>query len=134
MLKKVLLAAILFLGVFASTSFAAFPEIPRITNEELKKMIEAKEKVAVLDTQPKAVYDSGHIKGAISFPWKEEFSRDDVAKLPRDRLIVTYCDCGPGESDSAFVADQLIKLGFTNVKVLGEPGINGWKKAGYPME
>jgi rhodanese-related sulfurtransferase len=133
-IKKVFLSGMLLLSLSIVSAFAAFPEIPRISNEELKKLIEAKEKVVILDTQPKEVYDAGHIKGAISFPWKEEYTQDDVAGLPVGELIVTYCDCGPGESDSAFVANQLLQLGFGTVKVLGEPGIRGWKKSNYPME
>ena len=134
MIKKICIPCLLLLIMSVATAFAAFPEIPRISNEELKQLIDAKEKVVILDTQPKEVYDAGHIKGAISFPWKEEFTLDDVANLPKDQLIVTYCDCGPGESDSAFVANQLLQLNFTKVKVLGEPGIRGWAKSKYPME
>ena len=54
--------------------------------------------------------------------------------LPRDKLIVTYCNCGPGDADSANVAEQFLELGFSNVKVLADPSIRGWKQAGYPLE
>jgi rhodanese-related sulfurtransferase len=109
-------------------------EIPRITVEELKGMIDQGEGVLILDTQPKVIFDKGHIKGALSFPYKTRITAGDTARLPRDRLIVTYCDCGPGESDSAAMAAQLAELGFINVKVLADPSIRGWKRAGYPME
>jgi rhodanese-related sulfurtransferase len=113
---------------------AAQEDVPRITVEELKSMIDKGADVLVLDTQPKALYDKGHIKGAISFPWKPKITQQDAARLPRNKLIVTYCDCGPGESDSAGVASQLLALGFTDVRVLKDPSIRGWKKAGYPVE
>jgi rhodanese-related sulfurtransferase len=32
------------------------------------------------------------------------------------------------------MAAQLVELGFPNVKVLQDPSIRGWKRAGYPME
>jgi rhodanese-related sulfurtransferase len=134
MIVKSVLSCLILLCLSVGTAFAAFPEIPRMPVEELKNRIEAKEKVVIVDTQPKEVYDAGHIKGAISIPWKEEFTQADFADLPGDQLIITYCDCGPGESDSAFVAKQLLSFGFNNVMVLGEPGIAGWKKAEYPME
>jgi rhodanese-related sulfurtransferase len=113
---------------------AAQVEIPRITIAELKGMMDQGTGVVILDTQPKAVYDKGHIKGAISFPWKARIAALDTGGLPRNKPIVTYCDCGPGESDSANVATQLVDLGFSNVKVLADPSIRGWKQAGYPME
>jgi len=114
--------------------FVAHPEIPRIPIDELKKLIDAKAEVIILDTQLKNIYDKGHIKGALSFPWKPDVSEADVEKFGKNKLIVTYCDCGPGAADSTDVAAQLIELGFTNVKILKNPSIRGWKESGYPME
>ncbi|HVN96357.1 MAG TPA: rhodanese-like domain-containing protein [Syntrophorhabdaceae bacterium] len=103
---------------------------------ELKKMMDDKTDVVILDTQPTSIYKKGHIKGASSFPWKENIALVETELLPRNRSIVLYCACGPGEGDSASVAAQLIDLGFDFdlVKVLKDPSIEGWKKAGYPME
>jgi rhodanese-related sulfurtransferase len=127
------LALCALLCAFAGLA-AAQVEIPRITVEELKGMIDEGASVVILDIQPKTVYDKGHIKGAISFPWKPRITAQDTAGLPRNKTIITYCDCGPGEEDSANVAARLVGLGFSNVKVLKDPSIGGWKKAGYPME
>lgn len=134
--KKVLsaVAGLLCLFFIVSVSFAGHPEIPRISIDELKNLIDAKSEVIILDVQLKDMYDKGHIKGALSLPWKAEMTDADVDKLAKDKLIVTYCDCGPGEADSSDLANQLIGLGFANVKVLGDPAIRGWKKAGYPVE
>jgi len=126
------LAALLFFP--AAVLYAAHDEIPRITMEELKKLIEEKADVIILDVQSKGVYDKGHIKGALSFPWAVELPEAQVRQLPRTKPIITYCDCGPGETDSAGVAAQLIDLGFDNVRILKDPSIRGWKKAGFPME
>ena len=109
-------------------------DIPRISIQELKAMMDSGKPVTIIDAQPKEVYKEGHIKGAISLPWKSQIPLEDVWNLPKDKPIVTYCDCGPGESDSADVASQLIQFGFENVRVLGDPSIKGWKKANYPME
>jgi rhodanese-related sulfurtransferase len=109
-------------------------DVPRISIQELKKRMDAGKPVTIIDVQPKAVYKAGHIKGAISIPWKSQIALEDVFNLPTDKPVVTYCDCGPGESDSADVASQLLQMGFDDVKVLGDPSIKGWKAAGYPME
>jgi rhodanese-related sulfurtransferase len=90
--------------------------------------------MVILDVQPRTIYDRAHIKGALSFPWGAKLKQSDVRQLPRDKMIITYCDCGPGEADSADVAAQLIEMGFGDVKVLADPSIKGWIKAGYPIE
>jgi rhodanese-related sulfurtransferase len=131
------LAVVAVLAVLAAgaPAQAGHEEIPRIGVEELHALLAAgSQDVLVLDTQVREVYDEGHIKGAASFPWAEEIDPGAAAKLPKDRLIVTYCGCGPGESDSADVAAQLRRLGFARVKVLGDPASLGWQQAGYPME
>jgi rhodanese-related sulfurtransferase len=109
-------------------------EIPRITIEELKQKMDSGADIVIVDAQPKATYDKGHIKGALSFPWAAKITQWDVRQLPRDKMIITYCDCGPGEADSSDLAAQLKEMGFSNVKVLADPSIRGWIKAGYPIE
>ena len=109
-------------------------DIPRISIQELKAMMDKGIAVTIIDVQPKSIYAEGHIKGAVSLPYKSQLELEDVWSLPEDQLIVTYCDCGPGEADSTHMASQLIKFGYDNVKVLKDPSIRGWKESGYPME
>jgi len=113
---------------------AAQGNVPRISIQDLKKMMDAGKPVTIIDVQPKDVYKAGHIKGAISIPWKSQIALEDVFNLPTEKPVVTYCDCGPGEADSSDVASQLFQMGFDDEKVLGDPSIKGWKAAGYPME
>jgi rhodanese-related sulfurtransferase len=134
-------SAICALLVFLTLSFlvsaiaiAAGDDVPRITIQELKKMVDDKADVTIVDAQPKRAYEKGHIKGALSFPWTPKLNEAQAATLPRTKPIVLYCDCGPGEADSVSIAERLIDLGFSNVKVLQDPSISGWKEAGYPIE
>jgi rhodanese-related sulfurtransferase len=126
-----IMTAFLLTGIVHAATQA---DIPRITIQELKAMLDSGTPVTVIDAQPESIYAEGHIKGAISIPWKSQLDLEDVWTLPNDKPIVTYCDCGPGESDSADIASQLIEMGFDDVKVLQDPAIRGWKEAGYPME
>jgi phage shock protein E len=129
------LACMLVIWIVAGCVHAAAQgDIPRISIQELKAMMDSGKPVTIIDAQPKEVYKEGHIKGAISLPWKSQIPLEDVWNLPKDKPIVTYCDCGPGEADSADVASQLLQFGFENVRVLGDPSIKGWKKANYPLE
>lgn len=136
--RKILLRSIYCLATVAFFAFgaahAANEDVPRISIAELKKLIDEKADIVILDAQLKEVYNKGHIRGARSFPWSAEITSEDAQGLPKDKLIVVYCDCGPGEADSSDVAAQLIRLGFDNVKVLADPSIRGWIKLGYPVE
>jgi rhodanese-related sulfurtransferase len=113
---------------------ASTTDVPRISIQDLKAMMDKGTPVTIVDVQPKDIYETEHIKGAISLPYKTQIQLEDVWSLPEDRLIVTYCDCGPGEADSSDVAAQLISLGYENTKVLKDPSIKGWRASGYPME
>jgi rhodanese-related sulfurtransferase len=130
----VLLSVVITSLLIVSVCAAMQADIPRISIQELKKMMEQGVEVTIIDVQPKAIYDKGHIKGAVSIPWKSQIALEDVWSLPSDKPIVTYCACGPGESDSADIANQLIRMGYDDVKVLKDPSIQGWKEAGYPIE
>jgi rhodanese-related sulfurtransferase len=134
-LEKLALLILLTLSFLTPVAvLAAGDDVPRISIQELKKMMENKIDVVILDAQPKRAYDKGHIKGAISFPWALKLNEEQIAALPKGKPIIVYCDCGPGETDSVSVAERLIDLGFNDVKVLQDPSIRGWKEAGFPIE
>jgi rhodanese-related sulfurtransferase len=105
--------------------------IPRITAEELKKLMDEGADLVVADTLDPYWYVRGHIKGAINFPWAETIR--EPAVLPRTKLVVLYCDC-QCEETSADVAVQLARdWGYKNVRVL-KAGWADWIKLGYPTE
>src|SRR5450756_1318751 len=65
-------------------------DIPQTAAAEVKKMIEAKgTDFLVVDVQPKEVYDAGHVKGAVNFPWDSDLK--DSGNLPKDKLLILYC-------------------------------------------
>ena len=122
----------LLIMTFAINTFSVLAEeIPCITPEELKKLIENKADIVVVDNQPKVAYDMGHLPEAVNFPWASEIRRP--VNLPRDKVLILYCACAH-EEDSADVADQLIKnFGYKNIKLL-KGGLLQWLKLGYPIE
>ena len=135
-MKKVVVLFNLLMVLFVMVSVCASvqADVPRITIQELKEMMDKGTEVMIIDTQPRVIYAMGHIKGAVSLPWKSQILLEDVWSLASDVPVVTYCDCGPGEADSADIAAQLIQMGFDSVKALKDPSVRGWKEAGYPME
>ena len=122
----------LLIMIFEINTFSVLAEeIPRITPEELKILIENKADIVVVDNQPKVAYDMGHLPEAVNFPWASEIRRP--VNLPRDKVLILYCAC-VHEEDSADVANQLIKhFGYKNLKLL-KGGLLQWLKLGYPIE
>lgn len=63
---------------------------PRISMEEFRALYDdPARRPLVIDVRSKQAYDEAHIAGAVSFPEAEVDAR--VAELPKDRLIVAYC-------------------------------------------
>ncbi|HVR84854.1 MAG TPA: universal stress protein [Planctomycetota bacterium] len=54
-----------------------------------------------------------------------------LSGVPKDREIIFYCAC-PAEATAALRAGEVMKLGYSNVKVLRE-GVEAWKKAGFEI-
>jgi len=106
-------------------------KVPRITVEDLKKMMDEGATVVIVDTNEEINYKMKHIKGAVHFPWAKVIG--DPGSLPRDKPLVLYCGC-VGEEASDSVAQQLMNpWGYKNVKVL-DGGLMRWSKLGYPVE
>lgn len=60
-----------------------------MTAQQLKAMLEGKDKPLLFDARPKMSYDAGHLPGAISLPLTELETR--LSEVPRDRLVIFYC-------------------------------------------
>jgi rhodanese-related sulfurtransferase len=116
-----------------SISQASAAELQHIFAHDLKKLMESKANIFIVDVQPKVAYEAGHIKGAINFPGAKEI--EEPVKLPKNKVLVIYCDC-VHEEDSIDVATQLIErfdYNSNNIKILAG-GWSEWVKAGYPTE
>lgn len=95
--------------------------------EDVKKAIEARKRLVIIDARATSDWLVMHIPGSISIPYYG-FARLD--ELPRDGTwIMAYCAC-PHHA-SGVVVDELRKRGFKHTAVLDE-GILEWKKRGYP--
>jgi len=62
--------------------------VRRITITELKEL-QKKNAVYIIDVRNQSSYDGGHIPGSVLIPNTEILNHVD--KLPRDKMIVTYC-------------------------------------------
>ena len=87
-----------------------------------------------IDARSRAEYDTGHIKGAKSLPYKEVDWKfvDAMTGVPEDSAIITYCD-GETCELSMELAVFLGNAGYKNVRVLSN-GWSVWKQSGLPVE
>jgi len=106
-------------------------EIINLTYEELKALLDSTEDFVLLDTRPIEAYEIGHIPDAESFPLSEMTTLESVEALPKDKLIVVYCQSASCPmSHSAAV--KLKSFGF-NVKDY-HGGIQEWTEKGVTVE
>lgn len=105
-----------------------YPNVARISLADAKKAYDAGLAVLV-DTHSPEMFANERIEASINMPFNEVESY--LSKMPKDKMIITYCSC-PVENTSSAVADQLVKKGFKEVFAL-QGGTNAWKAAGYPM-
>lgn len=126
-------------GAYASNNAedVVLPDLPRITAEELKQMIDNNAELVSVDTRDSGSYGAGHIKGAVNIyydPTSDPMNRQMMLMaLPMDKLIVTYCDC-TDDASSATIAQELYNLGYDRdkIKVLSGGSLR-WVELKYPL-
>jgi len=106
--------------------------IGRITPEELKRKLDAKEHIAILDLRHPLDFlpQPYTIPGAIRIPVEQLEARHQ--EIPRDRELILYCTC-PNEASSAMTAVKLRRYGFKQVRLL-EGGFHAWMERGFPVK
>jgi len=102
----------------------------RETNvDEVKSRLDRGDKFILVDVREESEWAKDHLPGAIHMG-KGVIERDVEAKVPDlDAEMVLYCG---GGFRSALVADNLQKMGYTNVLSM-DGGIRGWRENGYPL-
>jgi thiosulfate/3-mercaptopyruvate sulfurtransferase len=114
-----------------------------VTVDELKKWVDAKKDMLIIDTMPlEASYQKQHVLTAVQmeFPIPEMKEIDDKKKEEfvkllgpdKDRLLVFYCgftECTRSHNGAMWA----VNLGYKNVYRF-PGGIEGWVQAGYPAE
>ncbi|MEU9804621.1 adenylyltransferase/sulfurtransferase MoeZ [Mycobacterium sp. NPDC050853] len=112
-----------FCGVISDEASAAVAD-STITPRELRELLDADKKVALIDVREPVEWDIVHIDGAELVPKSTLESGVGLAKLPQDRQAVLYCKTGI-RSAEALVAVK--KAGFADAVHL-QGGIAAWAK------
>jgi rhodanese-related sulfurtransferase len=97
---------------------------------EVKRRLDAREKIVLVDVREESEWARGHLPGAIHLG-KGVIERDIEQAFPeKDASLVLYCG---GGFRSALAADNLQKMGYTNV-ISMDGGWRAWTEAGFPVE
>jgi rhodanese-related sulfurtransferase len=117
------------------------PQFLRLVNEaksrvketnvaDVKRRREAGEKFILVDVREDNEWANGHLPGAVHLG-KGIIERDIEQRVPdTNAKVILYCG---GGFRSALVADNLKKMGYTNVESM-DGGWKGWLDAGLPTE
>ena len=94
----------------------------QISGAEAKALMDSESGYIIIDARTQSEYDEGHIPGAILIPEYEIADRAERELPDKNQLILVYCRSG---RRSKIAAEELVKLGYTNVKEFG--GIIDWE-------
>jgi glyoxylase-like metal-dependent hydrolase (beta-lactamase superfamily II)/rhodanese-related sulfurtransferase len=104
--------------------------IPQISVDDLKRLIESRSDLQVIDVRRPAEYDSGHVPRAVTSPLSK--LRESWPLLAFDPAKTTTVICAGGYRSSA-ATSLLQAAGFSDLlNVTG--GTTAWIKAGYEVE
>jgi ArsR family transcriptional regulator len=95
----------------------------------VRRLLEARERVVLIDLRPAGDYEKGRLPGARSVPAGELRRRQE--EIPKAGLVVLYCACPLEELRELYMF--LRERGYRNVVVMDE-GFAGWADRGYPLE
>lgn len=97
---------------------------------DVKRRLDAGEKLVLIDVREESEWARGHLPGAIHLG-KGVIERDIEQRLPdAGTKVVLYCG---GGFRSALAADNLQKMGYTNIESM-DGGWRGWLDAGLPTQ
>ncbi|MFZ2060627.1 MAG: rhodanese-like domain-containing protein [Candidatus Binatus sp.] len=101
--------------------------------DEFRSTVEGKSAL-ILDARPSPFFERGHVPGALNLA-RDDFAQDyrnlaGVLQAAQDKPIIVYCSGGECH-DSRLVANALLSLGFSNVRVF-TGGWDEWSAAGLP--
>jgi rhodanese-related sulfurtransferase len=97
---------------------------------DVKRRLDAGEEFVLIDVREESEWGRGHLPGAIHLG-KGVIERDIEQRLSDGGAkVVLYCG---GGFRSALAADNLQKMGYTNVESM-DGGWRGWLEAGFPTQ
>ena len=104
---------------------------PIVTSEQLKALLDSKEKMVLIDARSTQEYQEAHILTAISIPLTALEKDSALLTAPKNARLLFYCNgvkCGKS-GKSALIAKS---LGYSDISIYAE-GMPVWEEKGYPL-
>lgn len=119
----------IFLPALALAGHGIDDLVNNIPAEHLKKLLDAGEKVVLIDLRPAKEFQKNRLPGARSIPLAE--LEQKARAIPKTERVVLYCDCLLYQivQKAKYLEDQ----GYRNIAVMLD-GFLGWVKLGYPVD
>lgn len=116
-------------GIHAwATSGLPLEHLLHISVHELKRKLEPRDDMVVLDVRSQMEWDKAHIEGAVHIPSPDVRTR--YRELDNKKSIAVLCNTAHRSSMAASILKQ---HGFTNLSVV-TGGMTAWQAAGYSEE
>ena len=123
--KGLIIMLLISLSLFGMTACGDKTENPptyeQITAEQAKTIMDIEKDYVIIDARTEEEFAEGHIENAILIPEYEIANRAEKELPDKEQLILVYCRSG---RRSKIASEELVKLGYTNVKEFG--GIIDW--------
>jgi len=118
--------------IAVARTFSRLRASPRIDVAELRRRLDARDDLLLLDVRTTADFigEQGHVAGATNIPLEALGSRLDALAADRKRPIAIICRT---DRRSAQAAALLSRRGFADVRVV-EGGMTAWLGNGWPVE
>ena len=123
--KGLIIMLLISLSLFGLTACGGenekTPTYEQITAEQAKTIMDTEKDYVIIDARTEEEFAEGHIENAILIPEYEIKDRAEKELPDKEQLILVYCRSG---RRSKIASEELVKLGYTNVKAFG--GIIDW--------
>ncbi len=104
--------------------------IRELTVQDVRSKLDSDQSFFLVDVREESEWAGGHLPSAIHL--SKGIIERDIEATVADSGAEIICYCGGGYR-SALVADNLRKMGYTNVWSM-DGGFSGWRAAGLPIE
>jgi len=110
--------------------------VKTVSIDDVKKLVESKEKVVLLDVRDLKDFQMGHVPGSVNMPRAISLSgrllEYHLSKLIPDKnaKVVVYCDF---DTRSPLTVKTMNEVEYKNASYM-KGGYKAWKDAGFPSE
>jgi rhodanese-related sulfurtransferase len=100
-----------------------------VSIDEVKKMLDNKEAIILIDVRDKEEYETGHIPSAINISRGSLDFKVNLIIPDKNAKVIVYCGL---DLRSPLATKSMNDLGYKKaLNMIG--GLNAWKEAGYPV-